>query len=460
MNFRNFLITILCIIQWYIVEAQSSYVNLSDYSGITLSNTNEFAKYADSIKAKLPESVRANFKVVTYNSYIQTEAMHGSQDPATTEATEKLAAQGISNYILIITYNTNQKLNAWSTVDVNFPTFGCVDQEYINMMSTLIEKKVQTESVSLGIISGLIAANQSLGYKIKCQDSTSIEEIKLSLESQGYYLLPCAVAMSESNSSGVVTQLNLSYQDHSTNMVLEASNFPSKRLREVNPQNAKTFKIQKPSGTGWYDVVLINANGEKLVYLNMAIDVSEGLHASAVAPAIVYALKFIYEVGSEMLFDVAIQLVMEKFTTGVSWGTAWNNLEVDQASVKSAFVSGSLSFVASFFGAAKSNTGQVAIAGLSEAVSYLLGFSGGAQGGMTTRSSGFSLTTFCEKFIQGASSALAGNCIGKINQYKGKLASSLSKPNAKDIVNNIENLPGGSKILTSFEDSSPTIKNC
>jgi hypothetical protein len=138
----------------------------------------------------------------------------------------------------------------------------------------------------------------------------------------------------------------------------------------------------------------------------MAIDVSEGLHASAVAPAIVYALKFIYEVGSEMLFDVAIQLVMEKFTTGVSWGTAWNNLEVDQASVKSAFVSGSLSFVASFFGAAKSNTGQVTIAGLSEAVSYLLGFSGGAQGGMTTRSSGFSLTTFCEKFIQGRNKRL------------------------------------------------------
>jgi hypothetical protein len=145
----------------------------------------------------------------------------------------------------------------------------------------------------------------------------------------------------------------------------------------------------------------------------MAIDVSEGLHASAVAPAIVYALKFIYEVGSEMLFDVAIQLVMEKFTTGVSWGTAWNNLEVDQASLKSAFVSGSLSFVASFFGAAKSNTGQAAIAGLSEAVSYLLGFSGGAQGGMTTRSSGFSLTTFCEKFIQGASSALAGIVLEK-----------------------------------------------
>jgi len=475
---RRMYFCLLLVLSTFSLSGQSYYQVLEDFTGQNR-NATAISAAAEAFAEELPEQFRDSFKVLEYDGYLYEENMHGQLEQLWTSA-ENQANLASSYYILFVYSSTNKSFNTGVKTFVKLPsdTSFCLDLDLEAIVRGITngeaQRELSTPNVDMGMIQGLNKASRRLKTTI---DSCGIgnsggftgQEMIDALVASGYYALSPAeiVAFNQSPGGGVQgnVDIKLNFEDHGTDLSYVLQGFLQNggsyaRIRKFDKTNDTIFKVDKPTGTNWQDAVYINKDGAEAILINLSIDpAGEGLVAGQV---LYYAVRWLYEVGSEVLFDALIQLVLEKYTTGDSWATAWDRVEIDGASLRTAFVSGSMNFVTSLFGAGVSSTkGQVVIQGLNAVIQYILSFNqfdGDPNKENQFSVSGFNLQTLVDKFISGASHALFKGKEKNIQKYIDKLVKTLSNPSiAKAFYQNLVSTTAGQKVFDELGKVSPMI---
>lgn len=422
--------------------AQPYYQVLADYTGQNR-NVSVIESAASKLAEALPQEFRSSFKVLEYDAYVYEENMHGEMEQAWATAQAKADANA-TYYVLYVYISNNKKFNFDVKTYVKLPdteNFKCTDSEFSTLIRGITEGEARREllspNVDLGIQTGLIKAAEKTTKQVSCCNSNkkcvslNAQEMIDALVAAGYYQLsPSEIhVFNNAPGGGVVgtVDIKLDFEDHGLDLSAMFSSFLQNggsyaRLRKFDSTNDTLFKVDEPTSGNWKDAVVIKKDGQEVILINISIDPS-GTNFSGTPQALIYAVRLVYEIGSEVFFDCLIQLVFEKFASGSSWADSWNNLKLDGSSLKEAFKNGSLNFVASLFGSATASAKNKAIInGINGAVQYLLSFNdftGGINNFTESNSSvsSFSLAQLVQAFVTGA----AGDLFQAVSKHSAKI---------------------------------------